>query len=117
MINESEILLYTTPNGEIKIDVLYQGENIWLTQKKMASLFGVQIPAINKHLKNIFDSNELEENSVIRKFRITATDGKTYNTQFYNLDAIISVGYRVNSMRATQFRQWATQVLHQFAIK
>jgi hypothetical protein len=83
----------------------------------MAELFDVAIPTINEHLKNIFESKELDQNSVIRKFLITATDGKNYHTQFYNLDAIISVGYRVNSKRATQFRQWATQVLHEFAIK
>lgn len=117
MINESEILLYTTPNGEIKIDVLYQGENIWLTQKKMAALFGVQIPAINKHLKNIFDSGELEEKSVISILETTAPDGKDYSTQFYNLDAIIAVGYRVNSKQATEFRIWATKILKEFIIK
>jgi hypothetical protein len=83
----------------------------------MAQLFDVTVPTINEHLKNIFSSTELDQNSVIRKFLITAADGKSYNTNFYNLDAIISVGYRVNSVRATQFRQWATQVLREFAIK
>ena len=83
----------------------------------MAKLFGVSIPTINEHLKNIFSAKELDEISVIRKFLITASDGKKYNTNFYNLDAIISVGYRVNSQKATQFRIWATNVLRQFAIK
>jgi hypothetical protein len=83
----------------------------------MAQLFDVTVPTIIEHLKNIFAGGELEEEPVIRKFRITAVDGKNYNTKFHNLDAIISVGYRVNSVRATQFRQWATQVLREFAIK
>lgn len=83
----------------------------------MAELFDVTIPTINEHLKNIFNSDELQQEAVIRKFRITASDGKKYNTNFYNLDVIISIGYRVNSIRATQFRQWATQVLKEFAIK
>jgi len=83
----------------------------------MAQLFDVDVRTVNEHLKNIFKSGELQEDSVIRKFRITAADGKNYNTNFYNLDVIISVGYRVNSVRATQFRQWATQVLREFAIK
>src|SRR3989337_3031261 len=104
MINVNEILLYTTKDGEIKIDVLYGDQNIWLTQKKMALLFGVQIPAINKHLKNIFESGELIEESVISILETTAADGKSYSTKLYNLDAIIGVGYRVNSRQATDFR-------------
>ncbi len=95
----------------------YEDETIWLTQKLMARLFEVTVPTINEHLKNIFEQGEITESSVIRKFRITASDGKSYNTQHYNLDAIISVGYRVNSVRATQFRQWATGILRDFAIK
>lgn len=113
----AEFLIFTLRAGESGIEVHYEDETIWLTQKLMAELFDVTIPTINEHLKNIFESKELTEDSVIRKFRITAADGKFYNTQFYNLDAIISVGYRVNSIRATQFRQWATRVLHDFAIK
>ena len=113
----AEILIFTAQAGEGSIEVRVEGDTVWLTQKLMAELFGVSVPTINEHLKNIFASNELEENSVIRKFRITAADGKQYNTQFYNLDAIISVGYRVNSTRATQFRQWATRVLRDFAIQ
>lgn len=113
----NDLLLYTTPDGGVKVDVIYEGETFWLSQKKMAELFGVEVHTINYHLKEIFKSGELEENSVIRIFRITAADGKTYNTQFYNLDAIIAVGYRVNSQRATQFRIWATQTLKEFIIK
>ncbi len=113
----AEFLIFTQQSGENGIEVRYEEGSIWLTQKLMAELFDVTTPTINEHLKNIFESNELVQNSVIRKFLTTANDGKNYNTQFYNLDAIISVGYRVNSKRATQFRQWATQVLSEFAIK
>lgn len=113
----AEFLIFTQQSGESGIEVRYEEGSIWLTQKLMAELFDVTTPTINEHLKNIFESNELVQNSVIRKFLTTANDGKNYNTQFYNLDAIISVGYRVNSKRATQFRQWATQVLSEFAIK
>jgi len=113
----TEFLIFTQQAGENGIEVRYENESIWLTQKLMAELFSVTVPTINGHLKNIFESGELQSDSVIRKFRITAADGKTYKTQFYNLDAIISIGYRVNSIRATQFRQWATHVLREFAIK
>ncbi len=113
----TEFLLYTSPQGGIKVEVFLQEENIWLTQKRMAELFGVQIPTINEHLKNIFQSGELDETSVIRKFLITASDGKQYNTNFYNLDAIISVGYRVNSRQATLFRIWATKTLKEYILK
>ena len=99
------------------IQVMYKDETIWATQKAMAQLFDVGVPAVSKHLKNIFESGELVENSVISKMETTASDGKNYNTTYYNLDAIISVGYRVNSVRATQFRQWCTFVLRQFAIR
>src|SRR3989344_8749425 len=107
----TEFLLYTTPNDKVRVEIFLRDENIWLTQAKIAVLFNVGIPAINKHLKNIFDDGELHENSVISKMEITADDGKTYKTMFYNLDAILSVGYRVNSKKATQFRIWATSVL------
>lgn len=113
----SEFLIFTQQAGEKGIEARYEDGTIWLTQKLMAELFGVDVRTVNEHLQNIYESKELDQNSVIRNFRITANDGKNYNTQFYNLDAIISVGYRVNSKRATQFRQWATQVLHQFAIR
>ena len=117
MVHESEILLYTSKDGDVKVDVLYNDQNIWMSQKKMAMLFGVQIPAINKHLKNIFDSSELEEKSVVSILEITAADNKNYPTNFYNLDAIIAVGYRVNSLQATAFRIWATRTLKEFIIK
>jgi len=113
----AEFLIFTGQTGGDGFEVRYEEGSIWLTQKLIAQLFDVTVPTINEHLKNIFSSNELEEDSAIRKFRIAAADGKNYDTQHYNLDAIISVGYRVNSVRATQFRQWATSVLRDFAIK
>lgn len=113
----AEFLIFQIEGKEDGVQVMYQNETIWCTQKAMAQLFDVGVPAISKHLKNIFESGELDENSVISKMETTATDGKNYNTTFYNLDAIISVGYRVNSTRATQFRQWCTFVLRQFAIR
>jgi len=113
----TEILLYGTEDGTVKVDVLYREESFWLTQKRMAELFGVQRPAITKHLKNIFETSELEEDSVCSILEHTAADGKTYRTQYYNLDAIIAVGYRVNSRQATQFRIWATQTLKEYIIK
>ncbi|MHB1376233.1 MAG: virulence RhuM family protein [Candidatus Humimicrobiaceae bacterium] len=115
--NFTEFLLYTTPNGKVKVEIFLRDENVWLTQKRMADLFGVGIPAINKHLRNIFESGELQEDSVISILEITAKDGKIYSTKFYNLDAIISVGYRVNSAHATHFRIWATQILKEYIIK
>lgn len=113
----AEFLIFTGQAGEQSIEARYEDETLWLSQKLMAELFGVDVRTISEHLKNIFASQELTAEAVIRKFRITASDGKNYQTQFYNLDAIISVGYRVNSLRATQFRQWATGVLREFAIK
>ncbi|RDE49109.1 MAG: cell filamentation protein Fic [Candidatus Accumulibacter meliphilus] len=113
----AEFLIFTTQAGEQSIETRYADETVWLTQKLMAELFAVDVRTVNEHLKNVFSSGELSDEAVIRKFRITAADGKSYLTQFYNLDAIISVGYRVNSVRATQFRQWATGVLREFAIK
>lgn len=112
-----EILLYTAPEGNAHIEVFYEQETFWLSQKKMAELFGVDVRTINEHLQNIFKTNELEKDSVIRNFRITAADGKNYDTQFYNLDAIIAVGYRVNSQEATRFRIWATKTLREYIIK
>ncbi|MBL9100687.1 MAG: virulence RhuM family protein [Myxococcales bacterium] len=114
---ESEFLLYTAPDGGVKIGVLIKDETAWLTQRSLAELFGVGVPAIAKHLKNIFAAAELAEDAVVSILEITATDGKTYKTLFYNLDAIIAVGYRVNSYQATQFRIWATQTLREFIIK
>ena len=112
-----EIMLYTTPNGKVKVEIYLQNETIWLTQDKIAVLFGVQRPAITKHLKNIFETGELNENSVSSILEHTADDGKVYKTKFYNLDAIISVGYRVNSTQATHFRIWATEILKEYIIK
>lgn len=113
----NKFILYTAPSGEVRVDVLLQNESVWLTQKAIAELFGVQVPAISKHFKNIFEEGELIENSVISKMETTASDGKNYITNYYNLDAIISVGYRVNSTKATQFRIWATQTLKEYIIK
>ena len=113
----TEFLLYIAPNGEVKVEALLSNETIWLTQKRMAELFGVGVPAISKHLKNIFESNELEQDSVVSILETTAEDGKEYQTQYYNLDAVISVGYRVNSTQATQFRIWATQLIKEYIIK
>lgn len=113
----AEFLIFTGQSGEQSIEARYEEDTIWLSQKLIAELFGVDVRTVSEHFKNIFQSAELNEEAVIRKFRITASDGKNYNTQHYNLDAIISVGYRVNSVRATQFRQWATQVLREFSIK
>lgn len=119
----TEFLLYKSPSGDIKVDVLLQDETIWLPQKKIAQLFDVQRPAITKHLKNIFESGELDEKVVCSILELTTQHGaitdKTQSkpTKFYNLDAIIAVGYRVNSNRATQFRIWATKVLKEFIIK
>ena len=113
----NEFLLYTTPNGKVKVEVYLQNETVWLTQQKIADLFGVDRTVVSKHLKNIFETNELNANSVSAKIAHTASDGKTYAAQFYNLDAIISVGYRVNSTQATAFRIWATERLKEFIIK
>jgi hypothetical protein len=113
----NEVLLYTAPNGKVKVEIFLHNENIWLTQDKIAILFGVQRPAITKHLKNIFESKELIEKSVSSILEHTAEDGKRYQTKFYNLDAIISVGYRVNSTQATHFRIWATERLKEYIIK
>ncbi len=113
----AEFFLYSSPNGDIKFEVVIKNETLWLTQKKMAQLFDVNVPAISKHLKNIFDSNELKEDSVVSKMETTADDNKKYETKFYNLDTIISVGYRVNFKKATDFRIWATQILKEYLIK
>jgi hypothetical protein len=113
----SDIILYTSPSGQTRVEVWYQDETFWLTQKRMAELFGVEVNTINYHLKEIFSSGELAEDSVIRKIRITAEDGKNYLTNVYHLDAIIAVGYRVNSLQATQFRIWATGTLREFILK
>ena len=113
----TEFLLYKTSDGKVKVEIFLHDANIWLTQKKISELFSVTVPTINEHLKNIFKSKELDEESAIRNFRTTATDGKKYDAKYYNLDAIISVGYRVNSVSATQFRIWATERLREYIIK
>ena len=115
--NNGEIIIYRTEDGRTQLEVRLENENVWLSQQQIANLFGVQRPAITKHLKNIFESGELEENSVSSILEHTASDGKKYKTQFYNLDAIISVGYRVNSLQATHFRRWATERLKEYLIK
>jgi hypothetical protein len=115
--NNNDFILYTSQNGDISIDVFLNDETVWLSQKSIGELFDVDRTVITKHLKNIFDSEELVEIAVCAKFAHTANDGKTYKTNFYNLDAIISVGYRVNSKQATQFRIWATKTLKEFIIK
>ena len=113
-----EFLIYTTPDGKKQIQVRLIDETVWLSQKLMAELFQKDVRTINEHILNVFAENELpQDNSVIRKFRITASDGKNYDTNFYSLDMIISVGYRVKSLRGTQFRQWATQRLKEYLIK
>jgi len=117
---ESEFLFYTTPEGGVKIEVFFQDETVWLTQKRMADLFDVSITTINEHLANIYKSNELSESSTIRNFRIVQKEGARVvgrEVKFHNLDAIISVGYRVNSTQATHFRVWATQTLRQYIVK
>ena len=113
----TEFMLYTAPDGKVKVEIFLHNETIWLTQEKIALLFGVQRPAVTKHLKNIFASGELIESSVSSILEHTAEDGKSYQTKFYNLDAIISVGYRVNSTQATNFRIWATERLKEYIIK
>lgn len=113
----AEFLIFTSQAGENTIEVMVQDETVWLTQKMIAALFDSTKQNVGQHFKKIFEEGELQENSVVKNFFTTADDGKQYNTAFYNLDAIISVGYRVNSQRATQFRQWATSVLRDFAIR
>lgn len=117
MSNEIQFLLYNMPDADGKIQVVIKGETLWCTQKAMAQLFGVGVPAISKHLKNIFEEGELFADSVISKMETTAADGKNYTTTYYSLDAIIAVGYRVSSLKATRFRQWATKILNEYIKK
>jgi len=119
-MNQSEIILYKTEDGAVKIDTIFQNETIWLTQNAMAELFGVNVPAISKHLKNIFEDEELQKEATLSKMETVQNEGGRQvarNKEFYNLDAIIAVGYRVNSKRATQFRIWATAILKEYIIK
>lgn len=113
----SDILIYQNQDGNIKIDVRLENETVWLTQAQMALLFGKARSTITEHIQNVFKEGELDENSVCRNFRLTADDGKSYETNHYNLDVIISVGYRVKSVQGTQFRIWATQRLKEYIIK
>lgn len=115
--NNSDFILYTSSDGEVRVDVFINSETVWLTQKAMAQLFGCTPDNISLHLKNIFNDGELEKDSVTEEFSATASDGKKYNTKFYNLDAIIAIGYRINSKQATQFRIWATKTLKEYIIK
>ena len=117
MSNDIQFILYNLPEKEGKGQVIIRDETLWCTQKAMAQLFGVDRTVVSKHLKNIFESAELQQDSVCAKFAHTAEDGKIYNTQFYNLDAVISVGYRVNSLQATRFRQWTTKILNEYIKK
>lgn len=116
-IPDNQITVYQTPDGKVNIEVLYSDENIWLPQKKIAELFEVHRTVVTKHLRNIFAANELQESSVCANFAHTAEDGKQYQTKFYSLEAIIAVGYRVNSERGTQFRQWAISILQKYIHK
>jgi hypothetical protein len=117
MEHDSEIILYQTADGQIKIDVRLEDETLWLTQAQMCELYQTSKSNVSEHIKHIFEEGELEENSVVRKFRTTASDGKSYNTTYYNLDMIIALGYRIKSVIATRFRQWATQRLKEYMIK
>lgn len=117
MSQTGEVLIYQTADGSTAVDVRLEQDMVWLTQAQIADLFGTKRPAITKHLSNIFKNNELDKDSVCSILEHTAADGKRYKTQYYNLDAIISVGYRVNSVNATQFRIWANQVLKDYLVK
>lgn len=114
---DNQIAFYQTPDGAVHIEVLYAEENIWLSQKRMAELFDTTVPNVNMHLKNLLEKKEIDEDSVIKDFLTTASDGKQYKTKFYSLEAIIAVGYRINSERGTQFRQWATGILKNYIHK
>ena len=117
IIEENKIIIYTTEDGQVDIEVRLEDENVWLTQNSMAELFDTTKQNISLHIKNIFDENELNENSVVKENLTTAKDGKKYKTKFYNLDLIISVGYRVKSVRGTQFRIWANKLIKEYLIK
>jgi hypothetical protein len=112
-----EVVLYEAPDGEVRVDVRLEQDTVWLAQAQMAELFDKNVRTISDHIRNVFKEKELDNSSVIRNFRITARDGKAYDTQFYNLDVIISVGYRVKSQRGTQFRIWATRTLREHLLR
>src|SRR5690554_5213017 len=115
--NNSDFILYTSQDGEVRVDVFVHNESVWLTQKAMQELFDRSKSTVSEHISNVFKEGELDENQVVRKFRTTADDGKDYEVSYYNLDVIISVGYRIKSQRGTQFRIWATKTLKEFIIK
>ncbi|PIZ76551.1 cell filamentation protein Fic [Candidatus Peregrinibacteria bacterium CG_4_10_14_0_2_um_filter_38_24] len=117
MENKSQIIFYQTEDGKTRVEVRFENDDVWLTQKLIAELFGVTVPTVNEHLSNVFKTGELMVDSVIRNFLITATDGKRYKTKMYSLDVIIAIGYRVNSNRGVLFRQWATERLKEYMIK
>mgnify|MGYP000257346661 CR=1 FL=1 len=116
-MKDNKLIIYKNSDGNIIVDAIYKDETLWLSQKGMSKVFDVGVPAISKHLKNIFEENELDKNSVVSKMEITAPDGKNYNTEVYSLDAIIAVGYRINSKKATEFRIWATKILKEYMTK
>lgn len=116
-MEDNKLIIYKNSEGNIIVDAIYKDETLWLSQKGMSKVFDVGVPAISKHLKNIFEENELDKNSVVSKMEITADDGKSYNTEVYSLDAIIAVGYRINSKKATEFRIWATKILKEYMTK
>ena len=116
-MEENKLIIYINSDGNLVVDAIYKDETLWLSQKGMAKVFDVGVPAISKHLKNVFEEKELDKSSAVYKMEITAKDGKNYNTEVYNLDAIIAVGYRVNSKKATEFRIWATKILKEYMIK
>lgn len=115
--NQGEIIIYQTDDGDTKIDVRFVDETVWLTQAQLCKLYQTSKSNVSERIKNIFEEGELEENSVVRKFRTTASDGKNYSVSYYNLDMIISLGYRIKSITATQFRRWATERLKEYMIK
>ena len=115
--NTGEIVIFKTSENNVSIDVRFEGETVWLTQAQLVDLYNSSKANVSEHIKHIFEEEELDENSVVREFRTTATDGKSYNTKYYNLDMIISLGYRIKSKIATQFRQWATKRLNEYIRK
>ena len=117
LMEDNKLIIYKKSDGDIIVDAIYKDETLWLSQKGMSKVFDVGVPAISKHLKNIFEEQELDKNLVVSKMEITADDGKNYNTEVYSLDAIIAVGYRINSKKATEFRIWATKILKEYIIK
>ncbi|MBD5226716.1 MAG: cell filamentation protein Fic, partial [Bacteroidales bacterium] len=117
MENNNQIIIYQSEDGETRIEVKFTGETVWLSQQQLCELYNTSKSNVSEHIKHIFEDGELDEESVVRKFRTTADDGKSYNVTFYNLDMIISLGYRIRSVIATHFRRWATERLKEYIIK